>query len=124
MSKIMIVDDELEICEFLKEFFIDRQYDVVTASNGDEALAKVDNESPQILLLDVKMPGIDGIQVLKEVKRKNPNIKVIIVTAVETDDKISEAFQLGADNYITKPLSLEDLERDVQEKISRLVEER
>jgi len=121
MSKILIVDDEIEICDFLKEFFSDRDYDVVTASSGEEALAKVEKEDPAILLLDVKMPGIDGLEVLRMVKDKYPKLKVIMVTAVETSDQIDEAFRLGADNYITKPLSLEYLERDVKEKIANLV---
>ena len=120
MSKILIVDDEVEICDFLKEFFIDRHYDVVTASSGAEALRLVAKENPQVLLLDIKMPGVDGLQVLKEVKARFPKLKVIMVTAVETADKIDEALKLGADNYITKPLSLEYLERDVKEKILNL----
>ena len=117
MSKIMIVDDEVEICEFLKEFFVDRKYDVITAYSGAEALAAIEKDVPEILLLDITMPGIDGLQVLREVKRKFSSIKVIMVTAVETEDKMQEAFKLGADNYITKPLSLEYLEQDVKEKL-------
>ena len=120
MSKILIVDDEVEICEFLEEFFVDRDYEVVTASSGEEALAKIIVEQPDVLLLDVKMPGIDGIEVLKNVKRMYPALKVIMVTAVETADKIKEALALGADNYITKPLSLEYLERDVEAKLVKI----
>ncbi|MBU1864359.1 MAG: response regulator [Candidatus Omnitrophica bacterium] len=121
MSKILIVDDELEICAFLKEFFSERNYDVVTASSGKEAIQLVNRENPHVLLLDIKMPGIDGLEVLKAVKQYHPNLKVIMVTAVETSDKMAEAFKLGADNYITKPLSLEYLERDVKEKIFKLI---
>lgn len=120
MAKILIVDDEIEICDFLSEFFRDRNYDVVTASSGEEALIKIEKEKPNVLLLDVKMPGVNGLQVLQEVKQRYPKLKVIMVTAVETTDKIDEAFKLGADNYITKPLSLEYLENDVREKITSL----
>jgi DNA-binding response OmpR family regulator len=120
MSKMLIVDDEREICDFLKEFFSDREFDVSTASSGEEALHKIASENPKILLLDVTMPGIDGIDVLREVKERYPYIKVIMVTAVETPDKMEEALRLGADNYITKPLSLEYLEKDVREKIAKL----
>lgn len=120
MSKMLIVDDELEICDFLKEFFSDRDFDVSTASSGEEALGKIALENPSILLLDVTMPGIDGLEVLREVKERYPYMKVIMVTAVETPDKMEEALRLGADNYITKPLSLEYLEKDVREKISKL----
>src|SRR3989338_5680263 len=107
MPKLLVVDDEAEICAFLKSFFEERLYEVITARSGEEALEKVEREKPQVLLLDIKMPGKDGIEVLREVKRKYPKVKVIMVTAVETSDKIEQAIKLGADNYITKPLSLE-----------------
>ena len=122
MPKIMVVDDELEICAFLKSFFEERMYEVITATSGEEALRKVEKERPQVILLDLKMPGRDGIEILKELKQKYPKTKVIMVTAVETSDKIEQAIRLGADNYITKPLSLEYLEMDVKEKITKLVE--
>jgi DNA-binding NtrC family response regulator len=66
------------------------------------------------------MPGMDGLQTLKKMKEDHPRLKVIMVTAVETQEKIEEAMRLGADNYITKPLSLEYLEKDVQDKIHLL----
>jgi len=122
MPKIMVVDDEYEICAFLKSFFEERLYEVVTAISGEEALKKIEKERPQVILLDLKMPGKDGIEVLKEIKQRYPKIKVIMVTAVETSDKIEQAIKLGADNYITKPLSLEYLEMDVKDKITKLVE--
>ena len=122
MPKIMVVDDEYEICAFLKSFFEERLYEVVTAISGEEALKKIEKERPQVVLLDLKMPGKDGIEVLKEIKLRYPKIKVIMVTAVETSDKIEQAIKLGADNYITKPLSLEYLEMDVKDKITKLVE--
>lgn len=122
MPKIMVVDDEREICAFLKSFFEERLYEVTTALSGEEALKKIEKERPQVVLLDLKMPGKDGIEVLKELKQRYPKIKVIMVTAVETSDKIELAIKLGADNYITKPLSLEYLEMDVKDKITKLVE--
>ena len=118
--KLLIVDDEVEICDFLKSFFEERNYEVKTASSGQAALTAVEQFKPQIVLLDIKMPGMDGIQVLGTVKKKFPRTKVIMVTALETRDKIEECLRLGADNYITKPLSLEYLENDVREKIESL----
>ncbi len=118
--KLLIVDDEVEICDFLKSFFEERSFDVRTASSGQAALEVVDQFKPQVILLDIKMPGMDGIQVLGSVKKKYPKTKVIMVTALETRDKIEECLRLGADNYITKPLSLEYLENDVREKIESL----
>lgn len=121
MLKLMIVDDEEEICDFLKSFFEERDFRVSTALSGEEALRKAEMEQPDVCLLDIKMPGIDGIQVLREMKRKYPRVKVIMVTAIETTEKIEEAVRIGADNYITKPLSLEYLEKDVHQKIAGLV---
>ena len=118
--KLLVVDDEVEICDFLKSFFEERNYDVRTASSGQAALDVVEQFKPQVMLLDIKMPVMDGIQVLGAVKKKHPRLKVIMVTALETRDKIEECLRLGADNYITKPLSLEYLENDVREKIESL----
>ena len=120
MSKLLIVDDEVEICEFLKSFFEDRDFEVAVANGGSQALEKVADFHPEVVLLDIQMPGMDGLQVLKKIKETYPKVKVIMVTAVETQEKIEEAMRFGADNYITKPLSLEYLEKDVQDKIDIL----
>lgn len=121
MKKLLVVDDEVEICDFLKAFFEERDFEVHTARSGESALLEVEAVKPQVILLDVHMPGMDGMNALREIKKKYPGIKVIMVTALETREKIEEAIRLGADNYITKPLSLEYLEKDVQEKIAQLV---
>ena len=120
MTRLLIVDDESEICDFLKSFFEDRDFEVHTALSGEEAFQEVETFRPQVMLLDIKMGKVDGLSVLKKVKEKYPRTKVIMVTALETTDKIEEAMRLGADNYITKPLSLEYLENDVREKIANL----
>ena len=122
MKRLLVVDDEIEICDFLKAFFEERQFDVHVASSGQEAMTAVENAKPQVVLLDIHMPGMDGMSVLKSIKAQFPKIEVIMVTALETQEKIEEAMRLGADNYITKPLSLEYLEKDVQEKISHLAQ--
>ncbi len=121
MTKMLVVDDEIEICDFLKTFFEERNFKVLTAVTGETAMQLVAQEKPAIVLLDIKMPGIDGIEVLKKIKAHYPETKVIMVTAIETRDKIDEANRLGADNYITKPLSLEYLETDVKDKLESLV---
>lgn len=120
MKKLLVVDDEQEICEFLKAFFEDRDFEVETATSGEAAVLEVEKNKPQLVLLDVHMPGMDGMTTLKKIKQAHPDIKVIMVTALETREKIEEAMRLGADNYITKPLSLEYLERDVKEKVAHL----
>ena len=120
VKKMLVVDDEDEICDFLKTFFEERNYEVRTANSGETAMVALGKQVPQVILLDIHMPGMDGMSALREIKNKFPGIKVIMVTALETREKIEEALRLGADNYITKPLSLEYLERDVQEKIAQL----
>lgn len=120
MKKLVVVDDELEICDFLSSFFEERGFDVRTAGSGDEAVRVVGEFQPHLVLLDVQMPGMNGISALRQIKQKHPSVKVIMVTAVETKEKIEEALRNGADNYITKPLSLEYLEKDVQEKVAHL----
>ena len=117
MAKMLIVDDEQEICEFLKDFFDDKGYTVFTAPTGDEALEIVIEKQPDILLLDIMMPGKSGLETLREAKKLQPSLKVIMVSALETTDKIEAAMKLGADNYITKPLSLDYLENDVRAKV-------
>jgi len=120
MKKLLVVDDDEEICDFLKTFFEEREFEVQTANSGIQALDSVQAVNPQVVLLDVHMPGMDGMSVLRQIKLRFPLVKVIMVTAIETQEKIEEAMRLGADNYITKPLSLEYLEKDVQEKIGLL----
>lgn len=117
MAKMLIVDDELEICEFLRDFFVDKGYTVFIAPTGDKALELVIEKQPDILLLDIMMPGKSGLETLREAKKLMPSVKVIMVSALETSDKIETAMRLGADNYITKPLSLEYLESDVRAKV-------
>lgn len=120
VKRMLVVDDEHEICDFLKTFFEERDYEVRTANSGEAALIAMEKSKPQVVLLDVHMPGMDGMSALREIKNRFPGVKVIMVTALETREKIEEALRLGADNYITKPLSLEYLEKDVQEKIAHL----
>ncbi len=120
MKRLMVVDDESEICDFLKLFFEERGFEVTVALSGQKALEAVSAVKPHVILLDIHMPGMDGLSTLREIKKRQPDCKVIMVTALETRDKIEEAMRLGADNYITKPLSLEYLERDVKEKVALL----
>jgi DNA-binding response OmpR family regulator len=120
MKNLLVVDDESEICEFLKLFFEERGFNVGIAVSGAEAIESVQKMPPHVVLLDVNMPGMDGINTLKRIKEGFPQVKVIMITALETQDKIEQAMRAGADNYITKPLSLDYLEKDVQEKVAHL----
>ena len=119
--KLLIIDDELDICNFVKSFFEMRGFDVVTASNGDEAMAKLLKERPEVVILDVMMRrGKEGLEYLPLIKKSLPSAKVLMVTGVDDRDAIDTAMKLGADDYITKPLILEYLENTVLKKIGLL----
>lgn len=114
MPKLLVVDDERDICDFVKNFFGERGHSVQTAENGDEALLSIKKDRPDLVLLDIKMKGMDGIAVLKHIKDYDKGIKVIMVTALEDQDKMDEACRLGACEYVTKPLALDALEQAVE----------
>ena len=113
MLRLLIVDDEVDICDFVKNFFADRNFDVIVAYDGKEALERVKSDNPDIILLDIKMPVMDGIETLKEIRKIDKDKKVIMVTAIEDGEKAEEAKKHGVVEYITKPLLLEQLERTV-----------
>ena len=119
MSKLLIVDDEPDVREFAKSFFKKRNIDVLTASGGLEALEIISQESPDLILLDVRMEEMTGIEVLRELRTRNSNCKIIMVTGVDDDEVIVEANQLGVLGYIHKPLILDELEKIVLAKLDK-----
>jgi DNA-binding response OmpR family regulator len=124
VKKILVVDDEEEIRDFLTDFFKERDYAVVCASNPEEAKRAIEEEKPLVVLLDIRMRTQgDGIEILKWIRANKFKVKVIMVTAVENEEVMQEAYKLGADDYITKPLSLENLESAVTEKIESLIKD-
>lgn len=113
MAKLLIVDDEIDIREFAKSFFMKRDIEVFTASGGAEALEIIDRDQPDLVLLDVQMEEISGIEVLKRLREAKNDIKVIMVTGAEDPSIINEANGLGVKGYVHKPLVLEELEKIV-----------
>ena len=120
MIKILVVDDEKDICDFVFAFFSLRGFKVYCATSGEEALNIAKREDPLIILQDVRMAGIDGLETLRRMKELRPNNRVIMVTGADEVDKINKAKKFGADGYITKPLILDDLVRAVQEASLKL----
>jgi DNA-binding response OmpR family regulator len=110
MEKILVVDDEIEVCSALKEFLSLKNYIVETALDGLTAIKKIEEFNPHIVLLDIMMPGIGGIDVMKEIRDINPQIGIIMITAVSDEDIANRTIKLGAYDYITKPLDLNYLE--------------
>lgn len=113
MAKLLIVDDESDIREFARNFFKKRQIEVSIASGGRQALDLIAQEKPNLVLLDVRMEEITGIEVLRELRKTNPSVKVIMVSGVEDEETIKEANSLGVIGYIHKPFILEELEKIV-----------
>ena len=104
MAKILIIEDELELVKVLRSYLENAGFSVVSALRGDTGLAAWQNEAPDLVLLDLSLPGLDGIEVTKAI-RKTAATPIIIITArVEDTDRIV-GLELGADDYVTKPFS-------------------
>ena len=106
-AKVLIVDDEKSILETLTSIVEDEGHEVITASSGEKALTLFTESSPDIVLMDVWMPGIDGIETLKSIKEKNRDACVIMISGHSTIDTAVHAIKLGAYDFMEKPLSLE-----------------
>jgi two-component system response regulator (stage 0 sporulation protein F) len=119
MLKLLIVDDEIDVREFAKRFFAKRGIEVHTASGGGEALKIIDAEKPDLVLLDVQMEGINGIEVLKRLRDADNTIKVIMVTGAEDTQTVNQASSLGVQGYVRKPLVLEELEKIVLVELNK-----
>lgn len=118
MKKILVVDDEKPISDIIKFNLEKEGYDVITAFDGEEALEKVEEEIPDLIVLDIMLPKVDGLEVVREV-RKTHNMPIIMVTAKETEiDKVL-GLELGADDYVTKPFSNRELVARVKANLRR-----
>jgi len=109
LPSVLIVDDEQSIVQSLSGLLSDEGFEVSAAGNGYEALKVIDSESPDVVLLDVWMPGMDGIETLKEIKKYNPHIQVIIITGHGTIETAVKATKLGAFDLVEKPLSIDKI---------------
>ena len=110
MKKILVVDDEIAICNLLKDFLTSKGYEVYTALDGQTAITKVKQDRPHIVLLDIMMPGMDGIETLRAIKKVNPKVAVIMVTAIADNELGLRTLELGAYDYICKPFEVTYLE--------------
>jgi DNA-binding NtrC family response regulator len=108
-TKILLVDDEVEFASALAERLQLRSYIVRTASSALEALAMVHNQLPDVIILDLKIPGMDGIETLKTIKKIDRTIEVIMLTGHGDVQSIEEGLKGGAFEYIMKPVDIEEL---------------
>ncbi len=111
---ILIVDDDYSVREFLERFIARKgSLQVKTAQNGQEAMEIIRKEDIKLMLLDVRLPGMDGIEILREAKAVNSEIAVIMISGFADDEKVKEAMKEGAKDYIIKPFDLSSLDAKI-----------
>jgi DNA-binding response OmpR family regulator len=129
--KILVVDDEPSIREFLHHVLTDEGYEVLTADDGLTALPIAVTEQPDLILLDIMMPGLNGMETCKRLRERptTSHIRVIILTAYDTRDRLEESIVTGADDFLGKPIDLTELRirvramlkvKDMQDEVDRL----
>jgi len=107
--RVMIVDDEIEFLDSLKDVFQRRKFEVTTAVNGENALESLRKELVDVVVLDVKMPGMDGLEVLRHMKKNFPSVDVILLSGHPSVDAALEGVRLGASEYLNKPPDVDEL---------------
>ena len=120
MGKIFIADDEKNIRDLLGKFLEDAGHEVRLFENGDSLLTELDNSVPDIVVLDVMMPGIDGFTACGRIRKAHPDITIILLTARDTDADFMTGFMAGCDDYLTKPFSPLKLTLKVNAILSKL----
>ncbi|HKK99766.1 MAG TPA: response regulator [Desulfotignum sp.] len=113
-EKVLLVDDEQDFLEIMSERIQARGMTVKTADSADKALAMLENESFDAIVMDFKMPGMDGIQALKNIKTQKPELQIILLTGYATVEKTVEAMKIGATDLLEKPADLEALTATIQ----------
>jgi heterodisulfide reductase subunit A2 len=124
MKPILVVDDEAIVRESIRDWLKDAGYEVSVAENGEEALKLIQKQNFGVMILDLRLPGMSGIDVLKKVKLTQPNIKSIIITAYPTMLTQEEASKLGAIDYLVKPVFPDKLEDLVRETVGKAESEK
>ena len=117
-KRILVVDDEKSMCDYLSIILEKEGYETLTASNGKEALLLLEQSPPDLIIQDIKMPGMDGIELLRKTKSISKNLPVVIMTAYSTWETAVEAMRLGASDFIRKPFE----NQTIKDIVARLIE--
>ncbi len=117
--RLLLVDDDIPFTRNLVWLLSRRGYEVSAVNDGQSALRIVEEQEFDVIILDRKMPGIDGIATLKELKKRRPQVEVIILTGAASIDSALDGVQLGAYDYTTKPIQLSDLEEKIGHAFER-----
>lgn len=120
--RVLVVDDEKEFVEALAQRLELRDFEVLTAFSGEDALTRLKDKEADVVILDVKMPGRDGIEVLREIKKSKPLLEVIMLTGYATVPTAIEGMKLGAFDFLMKPTETEDLITKIQNAFNRKAE--
>jgi DNA-binding NtrC family response regulator len=120
-AKVLLIDDEEEFTLALSERMQARGINTVTASNGDKALNMVETEKFDAVILDMVMPGMDGIETMKRLLEKNPQMQIILLTGHATVQKSIEALKLGATDFLEKPAEINQLVQKVKDASARRI---
>lgn len=116
---ILVVDDQLGVRRLLYEAFNEQGFRVEMAANGPEALDMIGRERPDVILMDMKMPGMSGLEVLRVLKDQDWEPKVILMTAYGELEIVSEAMALGVTEYVTKPFDINEVRNMVRKILAR-----
>ena len=108
-EKVLVVDDEWEIRDVLSNFLTEKGYEVILASNGEEAIELAERENPQAILLDIWMPGFSGIETCKRLKENEKTRFIPVIVATALWDTYEEAVEAGAEDFVTKPFNLAEI---------------
>jgi len=107
--KVLLIDDEEEFVSTLAERLELREIQALTETDGQTALVRIENDKPQVVVLDIMMPGVSGLDILRHIKRSHPELPVILLTGRGTTNEGIEGMQLGAFDFMMKPVKIEDL---------------
>ena len=120
MALILVVDDEQDACTMVHRILSVKGHEVVTFTEGQGALLWLERHRPHLTVLDLKLPGVDGMVLLRHIRECDPQSKVVILTAYPSSETARKALQLGAAKYLIKPIEIDDLEANVEEVLSSI----
>jgi two-component system, OmpR family, response regulator len=120
-ARILLVDDEVAFANNIAKLISKRGYEVMTVYNGESAVKAVEENEFDVIVLDLKMPGLDGMATLKQIKKRQPQVEVIILTGHGSMDSGIDGIQLGAFDFIMKPVRFDDLHESIRQAFQRKI---
>ena len=119
--KILIVDDEEELCNIYKEALEEEGYSITTAQDGKQALAMIKGEHFDLVITDKNMPRMGGVRLLKSIRKLDPNLKIVLITAFGGKQSYLNAMELGADEFLNKPFRIDEFKKFVSNMLNKVL---